>query len=81
MKIAGEKTLPSSISVNCFKQIVHQSHSNVLVNTLPRQAPAALLPNDEKIGVVLHTIVRVLICCRVKADLMSKSGVYIDSSE
>ena len=73
--------LPMDVFIDLTKQIVHQSHSNVLVNTLPRQAPAALLPNDEKVGVVLHTIVRVLICCRVKADLMSKSGVYIDSSE
>ncbi len=70
-----------NVFIDLTKQIVHQSHSNVLVNTLPRQAPAALLPNDEEVDVVLHTIVRVLVCCRVKADLMSKSGVYIDSSE
>jgi len=69
------------VFIDLTKQIVHQSHSNVLVNTLLKQAPEALLPDDDEVDVVLHMVVRVLVCCRVKADLMSKSDVYIDSSE
>ncbi len=60
---------------------MHQSHSNVLVNTLLKKAPEALLPDDEEVGLVLHKTVPVLVFCRINADLESKSDVYIDSSE
>ena len=69
------------VFIDLTKQIVHQSHSNVLVNTLLKQAPVALLPDDDEVGLVLHTVVQVLVCRQINADLQSKSGVYIDSSE
>ena len=69
------------VFIDLAKQIVHQSHSNVLVNTLLKQAPAALLPDNDEVGRVLHTAAPVLVFCRANADLKSKSDVYIDSSE
>ena len=36
---------------------------------------------QDEDGLVLHTVVSVLVSCRINADLESKSDVYIDSSE
>ena len=69
------------VFIDLAKQIVHQSHNNVLVNTLLTQAPAASLPDNDEVGRVLHTVATVLVFCRANADLESKSDVYIDSSE
>ena len=69
------------VFIDLSKQIVHQSHSNVLVNTLLKQAPAACLPVDDELGLVLHAEVPKSVCCRVNADLISKSDLDIDSSE